>query len=313
LNIAPVVLFVYNRPLHTKKVLNALSLNALAKETNLFIFCDGPKSNANSTHITSINNVIKIIKNENRFKSVNITIRNENLGLSKSIINGVSEIISIYGNIIVLEDDIVPEIGFLNYMNTALNIYKDNSNVGCIHAWNYSINTKNFTDSTFFLLGGDCWGWATWERSWNLFNNDGTFLFNQIREHNLEYIFERRGTHNFLKMLDDQIKGYNDSWAIRWHASLVLNNKYCLFPIMPIVRNIGLDNSGVHCETEIIEQNVNKSVLIDQIQVTESEIFFKEYKKYLIYKKISIKYISLYINKIYKKIINNFTSLFLKF
>lgn len=310
MSISPVVLFVYNRPLHTKKVLNALALNTLSKQTDLYIFCDGPKLNANPTNNIAINEVKKIIKNENRFKSVNISIKNENLGLSKSIINGVTEIISIYGKTIILEDDIVPEIGFLNYMNTSLNIYEDDNNVGCIHAWNYSINTKKFKDSTFFLMGGDCWGWATWARSWSLLNTNGSFLLDQIKKQKLDYIFERRGTHNFLQMLNDQIKGNNDSWAIRWHASLVLNNKYCLFPIKPLVTNIGLDNSGVHCESEVIKQNVIKSIVIKKIEVTESNTFYIEYKKYIIYKKISTKHIYGLMNKYFEKFKNHIISFF---
>ena len=277
---SPVVLFVYNRVQHTKHILDALSNNTGAEQTELYIYCDGPKLNSTAEDKLKIENVRSLVSAENRFKKVSIIKREINLGLSKSIINGVSEIVKKYGKVIVLEDDIVPAKGFLTYMNQALKIYYDNDQVGCIHAWNYSFNTAKFPESTFFLRGADCWGWATWERSWKLFNTNGEHLLKSIYERKLEYIFERRGTHNFVNMLKEQILGRNDSWAILWHASLVLSDKYCLFPVIPIVKNIGLDNTGTHCGNFDWPQNVTEFVELKKIPIKENELFFKEYRRY---------------------------------
>jgi hypothetical protein len=152
--------------------------------------------------------------------------------------------------------------------------------VGCIHAWNYSFDKIETTDTTFFLKGADCWGWATWKRSWKLFNPDGTALLNAIEKSKLAYSFNRNGTHPFLQMLEAQISGKNNSWAIRWHASLFLNNKYCLHPVTPIVENIGLDNSGTHCGESTMKQHHVDFIDIKKIPVVESERFFKAFSLY---------------------------------
>ena len=277
MNFAPIVLFCYNRPWHTQMCLDALAQNPEAKYSTLYIYCDGEKNDSSEEAAENIKQVRIIVRSETRFKEVYIIEQETNKGLTGSIIAGVSEIINRYGKIIVLEDDIVPSVGFLKYMNEALALYMIEEKVGCIHAWNYCLDSNDYNDSTFFLRGADCWGWATWARSWNLFNQDGRELLNSIIIEKLEFDFDRRGTHPFTIMLKDQIEGKNDSWAIRWHASLFLMGKYCLQPTKSIVKNIGLDSSGVHCGHSYIKQAPIDYINLTKLDVRESEWFFKEY------------------------------------
>lgn len=100
---------------------------------------------------------------------------------------------------------------------------------------------------TFFLRGADCWGWATWKRGWNLFNANGLQLLQQLQEKKLEKEFDLDGCYDYTKMLQDQIDGKNNSWAIRWRASAFLADKLTLYPSKSLVHNIGFDNSGTHC------------------------------------------------------------------
>jgi hypothetical protein len=97
---------------------------------------------------------------------------------------------------------------------------------------------------------------------------------------NLEYEFNRRGTYDYLNMLKNQINGKNDSWAIRWHASLFIHNMFCLQPVRPIVRNIGLDNSGVHCGTFDIKQCPVDFIDLNRIEIKEVDWFFNAYVKW---------------------------------
>ncbi len=278
---SPIVLFLYNRPEHTKIMLDALANNDEARESELFIYCDGLKPNSNERDHENVKAVRKIAKEENRFKNIHVVLREQNLGLSNSIISGVTEIVNRFGRIIVLEDDIVPSKGFLKYMNEALDLYEYENKVGCIHAWNYNLDTTLFEDSTFFLRGGDCWGWATWKESWKLFNPNGKDLLDKIKSNKLEYSFNRNGTHSFVEMLENQIIGKNDSWAIRWHASLFLNDCYCLHPLKPLVLNIGLDGSGTHCGHAEIEQLFESHITkLSKIDIKDYDAFYYAFKTY---------------------------------
>lgn len=280
-DLAPIVLFTYNRPRHTRQVLDALAANPEAAASILYIYCDGPKENAGPEERKKIEEVGAIADAEKRFAKVIISKQERNKGLARSVIDGVSQVIREHKRVIVVEDDILVAPGFLRYMNEALELYEEEEKVGCIHAWNYHLDTTDYPETTFFLRGADCWGWATWERAWDLFEPDGKALLDKITEQQAEFEFDRKGTHPFVQMLRDQQAGRNDSWAVRWHASLFLAGKYCLHPTRTIVRNIGLDNSGIHCGASEMEQDPQDFIVIRKIPVKESAWFFKAYKHYL--------------------------------
>lgn len=246
MNLAPIILFVYNRPWHTGQTLAALAKNDLANDSDLIIYADASK---NENHIKEIEEVHALIDNVKGFKSIQIIKQQVNLGLSHSVIKGVSETINKFGKVIVLEDDMVTSSVFLNYMNAALDKYENNEDVICIHGYNYPVKPE--LPSTFFLNGADCWGWATWKRGWDLFEQDGNYLLNELKKKKLIYQFNYNNTFDFERMLKNQIAGKNDSWAVRWYASALINNKLTLYPGKSLIQNIGLDNSGVHSKNDL--------------------------------------------------------------
>jgi len=173
--LAPIVLFTYNRPEHTQQVLDALALNNEAKESILYIYCDGAKPLATEQELEKINTVKSIATKEHRFKEVVVIEQQKNKGLANSIIDGVSEIINEHGKIIVLEDDIVTSKGFLKYMNDALKCYENNENV--MHISGFMYPHQQQLPETFFYNVTLCWGWATWQRAWQYFNPNALQLW----------------------------------------------------------------------------------------------------------------------------------------
>jgi hypothetical protein len=244
MSLAPIVLFVYNRPEHTSKTLESLMVNELASDSELFIFADGAKQNATKQTIEKIGQTRKIIKEKKWCKKVTIFESNENKGLAISVIEGVSKIVNEFGKVIVLEDDLVTSTCFLQFMNEALNIYVSENSVACISGYMYPV--KDNLPETFFIKGADCWGWATWKRGWDIFEKDGEKLLKELNDRSLTNAFDFEGTYPYMKMLTEQIEAKNDSWAIRWYASAFLKNKYCLYPGISLVKNIGIDGSGTH-------------------------------------------------------------------
>ncbi len=276
--LAPIVIFVFKRPRHTQSLLNSLAQCDEAKFSEVVIYSDGPKNPEDAEETGAIDQVREICIKEDRFKSVKLIKQQKNHGLANSIIKGVSNVIEEYGKVIVLEDDMIVSPFFLDYMNSALNLYENDNSVGCIHAWNYQMDSSNISEETFFLPGADCWGWATWRRSWKLFESDGAKLLQKIIDQKLEFSFNRRDTMPFVLMLKDQITGKNDSWAIRWHASLFLENRFCLHPVNSLVENIGMDGSGTHCDDVQIPQKMGGKIQLRKIPISESEWFYSEFE-----------------------------------
>ena len=168
MTLAPIVIFVYNRPWHIQQSLEALKKNELAKVSELFIYSDGPKD---EDSIKGVEEVRSYIKDVSGFRKVTIIKRKENWGLANSIIDGVNEIVNKYEKIIVLEDDLVTSPYFLNFMNEALEFYKNKKKIWHISGWNYPIKTYGIED-VFLWRVMNCWGWATWKDRWQYFEKN---------------------------------------------------------------------------------------------------------------------------------------------
>ena len=241
ISLAPLLLFVYNRPDHTRRTIAALSDNYLASATRLIVFSDGPKSADDVKHV---NQIRRSLREVHAFKSVTVIERDTNMGLSASIIDGISQVIKAEGHAIVVEDDIVTSPYFLEYMNNGLSYYEKDDRVISIHGYSYP--TAAHLPSIFFLRGADCWGWATWRRGWEQFEPDAERMLIALKRQGLERVFDRGG-FRFLSMLKNQAAGIIDSWAIRWHAAAFLAGKLTLYPGCSLVHNTGNDDSGTHC------------------------------------------------------------------
>ncbi|OGU74880.1 MAG: glycosyl transferase [Ignavibacteria bacterium RBG_16_34_14] len=277
MNLAPIILFVYNRPRYTKQTIDSLSKNSLAKESELFIYSDAPKSQKDKKSVSEVREYLKTI---NGYKNVVIKESQINKGLAKSITSGVTEIVERYGKAIVLEDDLFLSAFFLKYMNEALRLYESEKDVISIHGYVYPVKEK--LPETFFLRGADCWGWATWNRGWSLYQDSAERLLKQIMRGNLEREFDFNESYNYIKMLKQQIKGEIDSWAIKWYASAFVNEKLTLYPGRSLVKNIGTEGLGTHVQsTKAFDSDLSEiPIKIDKIKISENIEARKIFEEY---------------------------------
>ena len=263
MNLAPIILFVYNRPEHTEKTILALQQNHLADQSVLYIYADGAKPEAKPEILQQINQVRQIIKKVWGFKETHIIEREKNQGLADNIVDGVTNIINQYGKVIVLEDDIVTSPGFLKYMNEALDLYQKEEQV--MHISGYIPDLGNDLPETYFYNQTSCWGWATWKDRWANFENDPARLLTQITDQNRLFEFDLDGSYPFSSHLNANITGQMKTWAIKWHASVFLKDGLCLHPKHSLVRNIGADGTGSNSgTTDIYDLND----LLDQVKLT---------------------------------------------
>ena len=278
--LAPIVVFTYNRPEHTQRTLNALLINPLANESDIIIYSDSART---ANHNKAVDEVRSYLSELTGFRSIKVIHRDKNFGLAESIIQGVTEVLQQSEKVIVLEDDMVVSPYFLEYMNEALEQFVDDDRVISVHGYVYPVDIE--LPEAFFLPGADCWGWATWRRGWALFNSNGQYLLDELVRRHLIQEFDYNGAYPFLSMLKDQIKGANDSWAIRWHASAFLAVKLTLYPGRSLIHIVGNDSSGTHCgdldsmDAKLSETKINfKNVIVDvsPIALEAFENYFKK-------------------------------------
>lgn len=241
---APIILFVYARPQHTQQTLAALSANSLASQSDLIIFSDEALDEA---HRDAVADVRTLCRQATGFRSVEIILRNENYGLARNIIEGLTEISHRYDQFIVLEDDIVTSPGFLTFMNQALQMYANEPGVWHISGWNYPISPIGLPES-FLWRTMNCWGWATWSNRWQHFSKNPTALINNW-DANMIRAFNLDNSYAFWDQVIANQEGKLNTWAVFWYATLFQRKGLCLNPTRSLVHNIGFDASGEHCTT----------------------------------------------------------------
>lgn len=242
MNHAPILLFVYNRPAHLRNTLDALKRNPGASDSQLFVYSDAART---ADDQEAVDEVRRMLRNVDGFKTVEVVERKENWGLARNVIDGVGTIVERFDRVIVLEDDLVTAPGFLAFMNNALETYKDEPRVGHIQACDFTKDAS--LPDTFLIKWTGSWGWATWKRAWAHFNPDGKALLKELEDRKLTYRFDFNGRYGYTRMLRRQIEGKNNSWAIRWNASLFLADILSLNVGRSLVQNEGFDGSGTNC------------------------------------------------------------------
>ena len=245
-NIAPVAIFTYNRPDHTKKALNALNDTELASQTDLYIFCDYWKKETSKLRVGEVRNCVDAFAINSNFRNVTINKANENRGLATSIIDGVTTIIGHYGKIIALEDDLIVSKHFLQYMNLALEYYQNKDNIWAISGYTFPMKALEIYRHDVYMSGRACsWGWATWKDRWTVvdWNVKG---YHQFKHDWIQrYKFSKWGT-DLPTMLDNQMYANINSWAIRWCYEAFKRNMLTVYPSISYITNAGNDGSGVH-------------------------------------------------------------------
>ena len=306
MELAPILVFVYNRPEHTKKTIEALKKNKMAKDSLLFIFADASK---NKYSVDNVNKVREYLKTIDGFKRVEIIERKNNFGLAKSIIMGVTEIINKYGKVIVLEDDLVTASNFIEYMNEALVLYEKDKRIYSVTGYNHPPSLMKIpTDyryDVYLCPRAASWSWATWKNRWNTVDWEVKDFNEFVKDKKRQRAYNYSGDDK-TNMLISQMKGLLDSWAIRWDYHHFKNDAFCVYPVVSLVDNIGHDGTGVHCGKSIKYRNNimdNKIRLRERVEFNSDIVgeFRKVYKANLI-SRIKMLIAKSFLYKVIKKI-----------
>jgi hypothetical protein len=290
--LAPIILFTYNRLNTLKTTIQFLKKNKLARQSNIYIYSDFYKSNADKHNVLKVRKFLKSIRG---FNQKNIILRKKNYGLAKNIIKGVTEIFKRYKKAIILEDDIKVSKYFLSYMNNSLDLYQKKKKVWHISGWNYNIKVVSKNDA-YFIRTMNCWGWATWKDRWKHFSKDAKKIKKDWSASDI-FRFNLDGSHNFFSQIERNLSKKINTWAIFWYATIFQNNGLCLNPKSTLVANIGMGKLATNTK---FFNNIHESRFDDLIflpkklprKLKEDQSFFKAIKKKFVISKIKnqIKY-----------------------
>ena len=240
--LAPVVVFAYRRPDHLRNTLESLMRCESFEQSPIIVYCDGARDDSEVASVLATREVARTMLGEHaeyHFSEVN-------LGLSRSVISGVSETVARFGRVIVVEDDLRLSHLFLTYMNRGLVRYADDERVFQVSGYQFDVPELSGMTSAIFLPFPVSWGWATWQRAWLRFDPLATGWEELRRDPVLRRRFNLDGSYDYANMLVRQMEGHRDSWAIRWYWSVFRSEGLVLFPPVSLVQNTGFDGSGSH-------------------------------------------------------------------
>lgn len=238
-NLAPIVMIVFNRPDHTSRVLKALTENELASDSRLYIFSDAARGPQDQESVAAVRSLIHQVSG---FKQVIVVERELNYGCSRNVLSAISEVLKENDSCIVVEDDVMPYPLFLTYMNEALTFYKNDPTLFSIGAYSHAFKIPSQYKEELFLLNRSCsWGWGTWSSAWDRINLDQSVLDKAMTDPAVRKAFARSG--------EDLLRTYKRSpeiWDLRVCFQIWSLGLKTIFPVQPMVSNIGRDGSGTH-------------------------------------------------------------------
>ena len=243
MSLAPIGVSTYLRLRHLKQTIEALKVNTLAKESDLYIFSDAARPGDEG----GVDAVRKYIDSIKGFKKVHVIKRIEN-SRKKNSRDGIVSLLDKYGKCIFLEEDIVTAQGFLKFMNESLNIYEKDKRIFTITGYSPPINIPvDYCDDVFILRRASGWGFGIWHDRYkeiSYLDNDevlGRFSTTKEVEELSKY------GEDLLNMILLDAAGKMDALDVKIFYYQFLNEKYTVYPRKSLVRNIGLDGSGIHC------------------------------------------------------------------
>lgn len=258
-SLSPIVLFAYKRPQHLAKALEALSRCSLINASTLIIYADAAKYGATEEDRVKVRTVREMVRKIDWCGELIVREREVNYGFQNQIL-GVSEVLETYDRVIVLEDDLLVAHSFLEFMNRALRLYRDDDDV--MHVSGYMLPLKGHLPDTLFYNAASCWGWGTWRRAWQYFRDEPAAQLEEISNHPKRSYFDCP-PYWYLNQLRDNVRGTVRTWDGMWHATVFLHGGLCLHPGRSLVSNIGHDGSGENCvPSQQFDTTVDSSSLV---------------------------------------------------
>jgi hypothetical protein len=282
--LAPVALFAYKRLSTLKKAVAALERCKGFRDTRVTVFCDMPGSGRIQDAAPSKALQTWAAKWCEK-NGAELRIAPENLGLRRSIVSGVTDMLSQAESVIVLEDDIVTSPSFLVFMNQALQAYRDRDDI--MQVSGYFIPSSARLPAIGLVRTPGSWGWATWRRAWQHYSDDARALADDIARLDVN-AFDINGSYPYFETLRKNAEGRLDTWAVRWYASMFRRGGLTLYPALSFTRNIGFGVDATNTTPTVIDrvytnQRIRRRTISphwESVGVNETESFVRALEQF---------------------------------
>ena len=237
----PVLILFFNRPQQLGQVFTQVKK---AKPSRLFLYQDGPRSDADLPGIQACREVVADIDWECEVETL---FQEKNFGCDPSEFISQKWAFSRVEKCVVLEDDDVPSVSFFSFCKEMLDRYQDDERITMISGFNVEEQTDDVEGDYFFTTNFSIWGWASWRRVVDQWDEHYTWLDNPVAVRQLEELIKERGYRDdFLPMCRkhrEQGKAFYET--IFW-AHLLLSGGLAIVPRKNMINNLGATADSTH-------------------------------------------------------------------
>lgn len=288
---APILLIVFNRPDHTRQVLDALKNNPLAIESELHIFSDASRGPQDES---SVQQVRTIIRQAEGFKQITLHESPKNKGCSISVLSAIDHVLSLNDRCIIVEDDILVSPLFLDYMNQALTFYERDESIFSIGAYCSAFKMPSYYQDDVYLLSRSCaWGWGTWKKAWDKISVDPIEIKRDLSDPKIREDFAKHG-EDWLRTFEED----PEIWDLRVSYGLWKSGLRTVFPVHSLTNNIGRDGSGIHYhgdamktfQGESFKTKLPKLILLETVD-EGIRIAFRKFTHKPLWRRIAVKFV----------------------
>lgn len=264
--LAPIIVYVYNRPEHFKKCIDALAANTLASESELYIVSDGA---ACIEHQVAVNQVRAIALAAKGFLKVHPMFRETNWGVYKSATTADREVIEKHGRIICLEDDIVTAPTFLEFINSGLDYFESDKRICSIAGYCVPIPfPTDYTEKYWFSLVHIPWGFGTWKDRYDSLDPSWNPLPEIKKDRHVYWKMFLYCTW-LLPLLEADKRDQVVAGDARIAGQMLLRAQLTVVPTVSLAKNIGLDGSGLHCRSNPLGDGVTLENTLDKVSFSK--------------------------------------------
>jgi hypothetical protein len=255
---APIALFIYKRPTHTRRMIEHLQRCAGFDESPVYVFADGPRHPRDIPDIRETRSVARRLLGDHAV----FAERDANMGVDRSIISGVTELCERHGSVVVVEDDLIMSPYFLEFLNTGLRRYESEPRVMQVCAYMFDVPALLDSGDAIFLPMTSSWGWATWKRAWDLYDPAAVGWAKRLSDKRERRRFDLDGNFDYTRMLSRQMRKAVPAWDIRWYYSMFVRDGVAVYPPHTLVLNGGFDGTGTHSR---LSRPVRQAKLEEQV------------------------------------------------
>lgn len=240
---APIIIPTLNRDDHLKKCIESLAANKLAPQTELYIGLDYPPSEKYREGWQRIKEYLPNIKG---FKKVVVLEAEKNLTAQGNVEFLKQHIRDLgYKAYIFTEDDNVFSPNFLEYANWGLKEFENDNSIFAVVGFK-RVNVDFLKNNVYKYPRYVAWGFATWFNRVDKIDEFKDFdkLRQMVKSWPLSIVFTKKVSTavSIMRMIKNQYI-LEDTLP----SLLPPEERFCIYPKVSMVRNEGLDGSGLHC------------------------------------------------------------------